>query len=380
MSTGSSPSFASWGCGTIELDHRWLTPLDGAGLARLRERLEGLEPICSFWLSHTPGEDLSDAVRCTSAVGARLLRFHLTPVLEGARARWGARWNEMIAHAHATLRRETNRVGDAGLVLAIEDHQDVGSEELVELVEQLGPHAGICLDTGNPFSVGEDPVAFTRRAAHRIRHVHLKDYVAQFTDEGYRLVRCAVGDGAVPFKEIAAVLEEQGTPLAASIEPGALESRHIRLFTPDWWNGYPPARRASSARCSAGCARGVSRTTRTAGRRGRGESRALLDYELGQVRRSVENVRTGDLSGQCSIPRSQAPNPKALPTSDSELASLSRLALEIGGWEWLGRWDWMGFESARATPASARASGQLSSLSSPAADTRPGRRRSAAAR
>ena len=146
----------------------------------------------------------------------------------------------MIAHAHATLGREINRVGDAGLVLAIEDHQDVGSEELVDLVEQLGPHAGICLDTGNPFSVGEDPVAFTRRAAHRIRHVHLKDYVAQFTDEGYRLVRCAVGDGAVPFEEIAAVLAEQGTPLAASIEPGALESRHIRLFTPDWWTGYPP--------------------------------------------------------------------------------------------------------------------------------------------
>ena len=202
-------------------------------------------------------------MRCTSALGARILRFHLTPVLEGARARWGARWNEMIAHAHDTLRREINRVADAGLVLAIEDHQDVGSEELVELVERLGPHAGICLDTGNPFSVGEDPVAFTRRAAHRIRHVHLKDYVAQFTDEGYRLVRCAVGDGAVPFKEIAAVLEEQGTPLAASIEPGALESRHIRLFTPDWWNGYP----ARDAR-ELGTMLGRLRARRLARRRG----------------------------------------------------------------------------------------------------------------
>ena len=26
----------------------------------------------------------------------------------------------------------------------------------------------------------------------------LKDYRVQFTDEGYRLVRCAIGDGAVP--------------------------------------------------------------------------------------------------------------------------------------------------------------------------------------
>jgi sugar phosphate isomerase/epimerase len=281
------------GLRTIELDHRWLTPLDADGLARLRERLDGLQPICSFWLSQTPGEDLSEAVRCTSGVGANILRFHLTPVLEGARAKWGSRWHEMIAHAHETLRRETNRVRDAGLVLAIEDHQDVGSDELVELVEQLGPHTGICFDTGNPFSVGEDPVAFARRAAHRIRHVHLKDYVAQFTDEGYRLVRCAVGDGAVPFREIAAILAGEGTPLAASIEPGALESRHIRVFAPDWWDGYPPR----DAR-ELGTMLGRLRTRRLADDEDcrtpwekADPGSAIVDYELAQVRRSVDNIR-----------------------------------------------------------------------------------------
>jgi sugar phosphate isomerase/epimerase len=281
------------GLRTIELDHRWLTPLDSDGLARLREKLDGLEPICSFWLSHTPGEDLREAVRCTSGVGARILRFHLTPVLEGGRASWGARWHAMIGHARETLRRESSRVADAGLVLAIEDHQDVGSEELVELTEELGPHTGICLDTGNPFSVGEDPVAFTRRAAHRIRHVHLKDYVAQFTGEGYRLVRCAIGDGAVPFKEIAAVLAGQGTSLAASIEPGALESRHIRLFTPDWWNGYPP-RDARELGTMLGRLRanrlGDDEDCRTPWEK-EDDGAALVDYEVTQVRRSVENVR-----------------------------------------------------------------------------------------
>ncbi len=39
------------------------------------------------------------------------------------------------------------------------------------------------------------------RASRRTsRHVHLKDYRVQFTDEGYRLVRCAIGDGAVPLR------------------------------------------------------------------------------------------------------------------------------------------------------------------------------------
>jgi hypothetical protein len=67
--------------------------------------------------------------------------------------------------------------------------------------------------------------------------VHLKDYRVQFTTEGYRLVRCAIGDGAVPFSELVEIMDRD---LTASIEPGALGARHIRLFTPEWWQGYPP--------------------------------------------------------------------------------------------------------------------------------------------
>ena len=44
------------------------------------------------------------------------------------------------------------------------------------MAEAAGANVGVVFDTGNPFAVGEDPVAFARRAAHRIRHVHLKDY------------------------------------------------------------------------------------------------------------------------------------------------------------------------------------------------------------
>ena len=281
------------GLRAIELDHRWLTPLTDPELAGLRQQLRGLRPICSFGLAHESGETLEHAVRCCTGIGARILRVHLTPVLEGGRARWGERWHEMLAHARETLTRESPRVADAGLTLAIENHQDLGSEELVALSERLGAHCGICFDTGNAFSVGEDPVAFTRRAAHRIRHVHLKDYVAQFTPDGYRLVRCPIGDGAVPFREIASILEERGTELAASIEPGALEARHIRLFTRDWWTGYPP-RDASELGVMLGRLR-TARLSDDIDHRTPWEkeehAQVLVEYELGQVRRSLANVR-----------------------------------------------------------------------------------------
>jgi hypothetical protein len=245
--------------------------------------------ICSDWLTQVRGETLARPIECALAVGARLLRLHLTPVVEGGRARWGGRWNTLVSHGRTTLAAAARTAVDAGLDLAVENHQDFTSEELVALADET-PGVGIVLDTGNPFAVGEDPLAFVRRAGDRIRHVHLKDYVAQFTPEGYRLIRCAVGDGCVPFAELAAHLPDG---LTASIEPGALEARHIRLFTPGWWKGYPP-REASELATALGCLQ----RHRLAGDvdwrtpwEMEASGPAVMEYELAQVRRSIDNVR-----------------------------------------------------------------------------------------
>ena len=284
------------GASCIELDWRWLTPLSDANLDRLRGDLEGLTTVCSCWLDQQSGETLAEPMRCATAVGAAIVRLHLTPVLEGARAGWGARWGEMVDHARATLRRESPKAADAGLVLAIENHQDFGSEELLAIAEESGENVGVVLDTGNPFAVAEDPVEFTRRAAHRIRHVHLKDYRAQFTDEGYRLVRCAFGDGCVPFPEIAAALAPQGSSITASIELAALDARHIRLFEAEWWTGYPP-REARELATALGRLRrnGIDRNAdcRTPWER-LAPASAIVVYEMGQLRRSVEKLRSMD--------------------------------------------------------------------------------------
>ena len=295
------------GARCIEIHDGWLRGMGDEELARLSATLDpgpegpglrgpegpGLQTIVSTGLTQQSGETLEEAIRCARGIGARLIRVGLSPVLEGSRARWGARWPEMVAHARETLMREAPRAGEAGLVLAIEDHQDFGSEELIAMSEEAGENVGIVLDTGNPFAVGEDPVAFTRRAAHRIRHVHLKDYRAQFSDEGYRLIRCAIGDGCVPLAEMAAVLAEHHSSLTASLEPGALEARHIRAFTPDWWRGYPP-REAREFAAAIGRLRhnrlADDEDYRTPWERGVSGAE-LIAYESTQLYRSVENMK-----------------------------------------------------------------------------------------
>src|SRR5438128_786687 len=65
----------------------------------------------------------------------------------------------------------------------------------------------------------------------------------------FALTPVLCGDGAVPFKELIAILGEHHGSLPAVLEPGALEARHVRLFTRDWWKGYAPKSAESLAAC-----------------------------------------------------------------------------------------------------------------------------------
>jgi sugar phosphate isomerase/epimerase len=269
------------GARVVELHAPWLEGLD---LAALSERLGDRVPVVSCGLD---GDD-DAALDAAAALGARIVRMPLSRVLQGDRH--AADWPAVVAGVHERLARLAPRAAAAGVSLAIENHQDFTSAELIAFCEEAGDAVGITLDTGNAFPVAEAPLDFARTVAPRVRHVHLKDYRVQFTGEGYRLVRCAIGDGAVPFRELAALL---GRDLTASLEPGALAARHIRLFTADWWRGYPPvdARQLAAALRAAQ----VNRLADGADHRTpweRGVTGAeLIRYERDMMRRSAANVR-----------------------------------------------------------------------------------------
>jgi hypothetical protein len=102
------------------------------------------------------------------------------------------------------------------------------------------PAFGICLDTGNPLSVGEGPEETARKLAPLIKHLHLKDYTIHFAPEGYRLVRCAAGDGCIDFASILDAVKDNGFPdLLPGCEIAAQATRTIPLLEASWWDCYP---------------------------------------------------------------------------------------------------------------------------------------------
>lgn len=192
---------------------------------------------------------LAEACDMAARLGASIVRTVVGGAdFGGDRRKMAGRWQPFLQEVLEGLREATKAAERAGVMLAVENHQDLASEELLWLCREIGsPSFGITLDTGNPLATAEEPVDFARRIGPHLKHVHLKDYWIYLSDEGYRLVRCPLGQGAVDFPALFEVFRSFCPNVSMSMELGALEARHTRVLCDDYWSEYPPRSAAQLA-------------------------------------------------------------------------------------------------------------------------------------
>lgn len=127
--------------------------------------------------SGTMPEALADLMRhaeIAQAMGARVMR-----ICAGGRRTRTRPWAEHKALLVPLLLRAADHAGRHGVTLAIENHIDLSTDEMLELMEATRhPHLGICLDTANQLRMFEDPAVAAERMALFVRAVHLKDVTA----------------------------------------------------------------------------------------------------------------------------------------------------------------------------------------------------------
>lgn len=287
---------AKLGLAGVEIPVALLKDVSGAEIERVRARIHA-DGKYAILMHGIPWADLDGSLDVARRFGFPIVRLHLTAVLCGARGELGDEWPRVIGEARAQLKIFAVKAADAGIAVTIEDHQDLTSAELVEICGECGANVGVCLDTGNPLSVGEEPVAFARAVAPLVRHVHLKDYRVYRKPEGFSLVRCAIGEGVVPFDQIAEVLAARGT-LPASIEPGALNGRYIRLLADDWWSHYSQRNAQSLAACLRTVWDSFSNDLeyRTPWEQD-ADADSIIHYEMDQLANSVANLSEMELMG-----------------------------------------------------------------------------------
>jgi sugar phosphate isomerase/epimerase len=302
--TGRIGKLDAWGM--IELAKTWelagieiplagmLPDLDDRTIDQLRATLDqhGLTLVADTGIVDVPA--LAEVLPKAARAGARVVRATLSNILEGARAGIPGGWDAHFAEMRRRVAELGPLLAEYDLVLALENHQDVTSDDLLALCEAGGERVGITFDVVNPLAVGEEPFAFARRIGPRIFNVHIKDYLIYPTSSGYRLVRAAIGEGVIDWAAMRALLAEVAPAAPQHIELAALYGRHIRLLEDEWWQGYPArdVREVIPAlRFAAQHARPADEPWETPWERAQPDAE-VARWELDQFEASVRHLRT----------------------------------------------------------------------------------------
>lgn len=278
------------GLGGVELPVRMIDDPDDIGRYAAAQGL--------FVTADTGGfepEALARDLDVAARLGATTLRTLVGGAkIGGDRRPLRGRWQAFLDDVQTKLRIATKTAEELGVNLAVENHQDLASEELIWLCQSIdSPRLGITLDAGNPLATAEEPIDFFRRVAPHVMNVHLKDYWVWWSEEGYRLVRCPLGHGLVDVPLLLSILAVDAPDATLAIELAALEARHIRVFATDFWPDYPPR----TAEQLAAALRVVQANARHDGDWRtpfeRDESPdAIADYEQQQLDQSIAYVHT----------------------------------------------------------------------------------------
>ena len=137
---------------------------------------------------------------------------------------------------------------ELGVQLLLEPHGRVTDSvsAMGELLDNLGHEdtVGICLDTGNSWLGGAEPLDFVRTFGTRIRHVHWKDMAADMEEQRGKVYGCGMatiplGDGVVDIPSIVAALGEIGFDGATTLEIAGPENVKLSAERLREWIGSP---------------------------------------------------------------------------------------------------------------------------------------------
>lgn len=111
------------------------------------------------------------------------------------------------------LKPQLSHFEDAGIVLAIENHDRFPAKTLVNIMQALdSPYVGICLDTVNSFGAMEGTDYVVNTLAPYVVNLHIKDFsIARHAHNmGFNLIGTPAGQGMLDIAQVMQILNAQG--------------------------------------------------------------------------------------------------------------------------------------------------------------------------
>jgi sugar phosphate isomerase/epimerase len=131
---------------------------------------------------------------------------------------------ELIGRVIPMLAEAARAAQDQGVVLALENHIDVTSQELLRIIEAVGSESlRVNFDTGNALRLFEDPVEAATRLAPYTISTHTKDIATRrkggSPSENFTWwPACPAGEGVIDMPGVVKALQEGGFDGSLSLE------------------------------------------------------------------------------------------------------------------------------------------------------------------
>jgi len=165
--------------------------------------------------------DLNEAITTADNLGSDVVKVSMDLVRPRplAASRFHPRVTEQMKSFAAQLKASAPAAAAAGIKIAVENHCDSFSEEILWLLDRVDhPAVGACIDTVNALMVMEDPMQAIANLAPRAFTNHFRDDRIEMQRYGFKLTGAAVGEGDIDMKRAYQIIKTQSTMRRINIE------------------------------------------------------------------------------------------------------------------------------------------------------------------
>ncbi len=218
----------SWGLDGLHLDDGVLENLEESYLKEVRAAAENHKLYLEYNFSMDVGgqgigiqHDLAEAIATAQALGADIVKVSMDLIRPRpvAASRFHPDVMAQIKSVASRLRQMAPAAEAAGVKIAVENHCDTFSEEILWLLDQVdSPLVGACIDTVNALMVMEDPMKAIENLAPRAFTNHFRDDRIEFKRHGFKLTGTALGDGDIDIKRAYEIIKIKSSMNRINIE------------------------------------------------------------------------------------------------------------------------------------------------------------------
>ena len=175
-------------------------------------------------------KELIKLINISKSLKVKFIRIKCSNILSCERYKFKKNWTYKINSIVKKINTIKPLLKKNDIKLAIENHQDLDSNDLISIIKQVGKkYVGINFDIGNAFATCEVPSSFLKKTKNYILNIHLKDYIILPSVKGFSLNRCPIMDGDSQIDNVLKLKDKYNIKSNISLELGAKTPREIKV-------------------------------------------------------------------------------------------------------------------------------------------------------